>query len=73
VPTAPFASCGSDDFSTYGLVIPTLMLFVGTGEGTAGPMLHDPRYLPGDERVRDVARASLAGWLGCVGALLRAP
>jgi len=72
VPTAPFASCGSDDFSTYGLVIPTLMLFVGTGEGTAGPMLHDPRYLPGDERVRDVARASLAGWLGCVGALLRA-
>lgn len=64
VPLAPFASLGSDDFATYGLSLPTLMLFVGTGEGPAGPMLHDPRYLPGDDRVRDVARALVAGWLG---------
>jgi amidohydrolase len=69
IPTAPFASCGSDDFATYGHVLRTLMLFVGTGEGTAGPMLHDPRYLPGDDRIRDVARAALAGWLGSVTAL----
>jgi amidohydrolase len=69
VPTAPFASCGSDDFATYGLVLPTLMLFVGTGEGNAGPMLHDPRYLPGDDRVRDVARAALAGWAGAAATL----
>jgi len=69
VPTVPFASCGSDDFATYGLTLPTLMLFVGTGRGTAGPMLHDPHFLPGDDRVRDVARAALAGYLGCATAL----
>jgi amidohydrolase len=69
IPTVPFASCGSDDFATYGHLLRTLMLFVGTGEGTAGPMLHDARYLPSDERVRDVARAALAGWLGSVTSL----
>jgi amidohydrolase len=69
VPTAPFASCGSDDFATYGHALRTLMLFVGTGEGTAGPMLHDPHYLPSDDRVGDVARAALAGWIGSVRAL----
>ena len=70
VPLAPFASLGSDDFASYGVALPTLMLFVGTGEGPAGPMLHDPRYLPGDERVREVARALLAGWVGAVRATL---
>jgi amidohydrolase len=69
IPTARFASCGSDDFATYGQLARTLMLFVGTGQGSAGPMLHDPRYLPSDDRVRDVARAALAGWLGSVAAL----
>jgi amidohydrolase len=69
VPTASFASCGSDDFATYGHALRTLMLFVGTGEGIAGPMLHDPHYLPSDERVRDVARAALAGWVGSATAL----
>ncbi len=69
VPTAPFASCGSDDFATYGVALPTLMLFVGTGEGLAGPMLHDPRYLPSDDRVRELARAALAGWIGSAAAL----
>jgi metal-dependent amidase/aminoacylase/carboxypeptidase family protein len=66
VPLAPFASMGSDDFASYGVALPTLMLFVGTGEGPAGPMLHDPRYLPADDRVRDVARALVAGWTGAV-------
>jgi amidohydrolase len=70
---APFASLGSDDFASYGVALPTLMLFVGTGEGPAGPMLHDPRYLPGDERVRDVARALLAGWVGAARATLLDP
>ena len=64
VPSASFASCGSDDFATYGPQVPILMQFVGTGEGPAGPMLHDARYLPGDQVVRDVATALLAGWLG---------
>jgi amidohydrolase len=73
VPTAPFASCGSDDFATYGLALPTLMLFVGTGEGPGGPMLHDARYLPSDERVLDVARALVAGWVGAAQAFGLAP
>jgi amidohydrolase len=63
VPVASFASCGSDDFATYGEQVPILMLFVGTGEGPAGPMLHDARYLPGDHVVRQVALAMMAGWL----------
>jgi amidohydrolase len=63
LPSASFASCGSDDFATYGQVLPILMLFVGTGEGPAGPILHDPRYLPDDDRVHDVAHALLVGWL----------
>jgi len=28
-----FRSCGSDDFSHYGTRLPSLMMFVGTGEG----------------------------------------
>jgi amidohydrolase len=70
VPLTPFASLGSDDFASYGVALPTLMLFVGTGEGPAGPMLHDPRYLPGDDRVRDVARALVAGWAGAARAAI---
>ena len=63
VPPASFASCGSDDFATYGPQVPILMQFVGTGEGPAGPMLHDARYLPGDHVVGQVATALVAGWL----------
>jgi amidohydrolase len=66
LPTAPFASCGSDDFATYGEVLPILMMFVGTGNGHASPMLHDPHFLPPDGTVREVALALLAGWLGAV-------
>jgi amidohydrolase len=47
------------------------MLFVGTGGGPGAPMLHHPRYLPGDDHVRDVARALVAGWLGAVHATVR--
>ena len=63
LPTAGFASCGSDDFATYSAQVPILMEFVGTGEGPAGPMLHDASYLPADHVVREVALALLAGWL----------
>ena len=66
LPTAPFASCGSDDFATYGTVLPILMLFVGTGTGPASPMLHDARFLPPDSAVREVALALMAGWLAAV-------
>jgi amidohydrolase len=54
-------SCGSDDFSYYTGSAPTLMLFLGSG----GPFsLHHPSFLPGDETVRQVASAMLAGYLG---------
>jgi len=66
LPTASFASCGSDDFATYGEVLPILMMFVGTGGGTGSPMLHDAAFLPPDGTVREVASALLAGWLAAV-------
>lgn len=70
VPTAPFASCGSDDFATYGLQVPLLMLFVGTGAQDGGPMLHDARFLPGDHVVRETSLALLAGWLAAAEVVL---
>jgi amidohydrolase len=65
-PVGSFASCGSDDFATYGTRLPILMLFVGTAGPDASahpPMLHDARFLPSDDRVRDVAVALMSGWL----------
>lgn len=58
-----FRSCGADDFSYFARSAPTLMLFVGTGGGTA---LHHPRFLPGDDSVRQVAEAMLAGYLAAL-------
>lgn len=66
LPTAPFASCGSDDFATYGADLPILMLFVGTGTGPGSPMLHDATFLPPDTTVRDAALALLSGYLAGV-------
>ena len=58
-----FRSCGTDDFSRYAGVAPTLMLFLGTG----GPLpLHHPEFLPSDDAVGQVAAAMLAGYLGAV-------
>jgi amidohydrolase len=70
---APFRSCGSDDFAVYGEVIPSLMIFVGAGAGHDSPMLHDGRFLPADERVREVARAGLAGFLAGAESYAAAP
>jgi metal-dependent amidase/aminoacylase/carboxypeptidase family protein len=59
---ADFRSCGADDFAFYSAAMPTLMLFVGTDDGTPGsPGLHHPRYVPPDDVVADVAAAYLAG------------
>jgi amidohydrolase len=66
LPTAPFASCGSDDFATYGEILPILMMFVGTGTGPGSPMIHDAHFLPPDTTVREVALALMAGWLAAV-------
>jgi amidohydrolase len=59
---AEFRSCGSDDFATYGEVLPTAMMFLGVADGS--PMLHDSRFLPPDQTVAEAAGAMLVGYLG---------
>ena len=54
-------SCGADDFAYYGDVAPSLMMFVGVGDGS-GPGLHHAAFDPGDAAVGDVALALLAGY-----------
>ncbi len=66
-PAAEFRSCGSDDFAAYGEVLPSVMMFLGVADGS--PMLHDPRFLPPDRVVGEVAAAMLAGYLGAVDTL----
>jgi amidohydrolase len=60
-----FRSCGSDDFSFYGSVAPTLMLFAGL-DGSPGfqpRALHDAAFLPPDAAVEVVAQSYLAAYL----------
>jgi len=65
-----FRSCGADDFSYYGRVAPSLMLFVGSGTSVS---LHHPEFLPADDTIGDVARIMLAGYLAALAALAAAP
>ena len=61
----PLRSCGADDFSFYCPLVPSLMVFVGTGSGgPEEPGLHHPDFLPPEEVVGDVARAMLGAYLG---------
>lgn len=56
-------SCGADDFAYYCAELPSVMAFVGTGDGSANaPGLHSPKFLPPHEAVEDVARVLLAGF-----------
>lgn len=64
-----FRSCGSDDFAFYSTVAPSVMIFLGAGDGERAPMLHDPRFLPSDDLVADAARAYLAGYLAACATL----
>jgi amidohydrolase len=64
-----FRSCGADDFSYYSAVVPTVMLFVGSGTAVS---LHHPRFLPADETVGQVAAVMLAGYVAAVSSLSRA-
>jgi amidohydrolase len=57
--TAEFRSFGADDFAYYCGHVPSLMIFVGVD----GPGLHDPTFVPGDDVIRTVAHALLAGYL----------
>ena len=59
-------SCGADDFSYYGTVVPSLMMFVGVRDSDA--TLHQPDFVPPDDAVRDVALAQLAGYLAALDA-----
>jgi len=61
-----FRSCGADDFSYYSAVVPSVMLFVGSGTEVS---LHHPRFLPADDAVGQVAAAMLAGYLAGVSGL----
>lgn len=53
-------SVGSDDFSFYGQIVASVMMFVGTDGREA---LHTPTFLPSDDDVVRVARAMMAGYL----------
>jgi amidohydrolase len=66
---AEFRSCGADDFSYYSAVVPTVMLFIGSGTAVS---LHHPRFLPADETVSQVATAMVAGYLAAVAVLAEA-
>lgn len=64
----PFRSCGADDFSHYGDILPILMMFVGTGNPTSDDRvdigLHHSRFLPDEQTIRDVAVALAAAYVG---------
>ncbi|MBA0051115.1 amidohydrolase [Streptomyces sp. AJS327] len=60
-------SLGADDFSFFSERIPATMLFVGSGSDEP---LHSPTFLPGDDDLRDTARAMLAGYLGAARTLV---
>jgi amidohydrolase len=67
-----FRSFGSDDFAHFCAARPGLMLFLGVDGGlpdAAGkrPGLHSPRFLPGEDTVRQAALAFLGGYLGAAG------
>ena len=64
-------SCGSDDFGFYGLVSPTLMLFVGMKDGPNAPdvPLHHPQFLPPNEAVAAVARAQTVAFVAAASSL----
>ncbi|MDN5571066.1 MAG: amidohydrolase [Propionibacteriaceae bacterium] len=72
VPVAaePFRSCGSDDFSEYGEVVPSLMSFIGTGS-VNGIGLHHAQFLPGRDALRLSAVALAANYVAASG-LVRA-
>jgi amidohydrolase len=67
-------SCGSDDFGFYGLISPTLMLFVGLegAPGTPNVPLHHPRFLPSREAVDAVARAQAVAYTAAASTIDRA-
>lgn len=69
VATTPFRSCGSDDFSEYSTVMPSLMSFIGTGaEGGIG--LHHAQFLPRRDALRLSAVALATNYVAAAGTIL---
>ena len=57
----------SPQSTSISAAMPTLMLFVGTDDGTPGaPGLHHPLYVPSDDVIAEVASAYLAGFRAAV-------
>lgn len=56
VAAVPFRSCGSDDFSEYNEVVPSLMSFVGV-HAPDGVGLHNAQFLPSRQALRLTAVA----------------
>lgn len=65
VASVPFRSCGSDDFSEYNEVVPSLMSFIGTA-APAGVGLHHAKFLPGRDALRLCAVALAANYVAGV-------
>ena len=67
-------SCGSDDFSYYGEMCPSVMVFYGLGDAELStPGLHHPAFAPSDDEVRGIAECLLAGYFAGCELLLGAP
>ena len=58
---AQFRSMGADDFSFFGEIAPTLMVFAGAPSQFGEAHLHSPDYLPHDEAVLLAAAAYCCG------------
>ena len=69
VAATPFRSCGSDDFSEYSTVMPSLMSFIGTGaEGGVG--LHHAQFLPRRDALRLSAVALATNYVAASGVIV---
>ena len=64
----PMRSCGSDDFSYYSDVYPSIMMFLGTGTNSHREdlSLHSPDFCPADESVAAVAKVFAAAYIATV-------
>jgi amidohydrolase len=60
IESPPLRSCGADDFSYYGRVAPSVMIFIGVGPGDrSAPGLHHPAFVPENRAVGSLATAML--------------
>jgi amidohydrolase len=64
-------TCGADDFSFFAALVPSVMVFAGTGDGRPdAPGLHHPAFVPDDSSVEVVARIMLLGFFAAAETLL---